>query len=67
MKNLRGLCYDMEKEYSRTLSRLAIPQLMNEIREAQRAEERFRLTAFGLDTSWTPMGEAEGDNEEQSA
>ena len=55
MKNLQGLCYDKDKEYSRAASRIAIPQLMNEInflRDPKQAEERFRLLAFGSDNSW---------------
>lgn len=40
----------MDKEYSRTISRQAIPQLLKEInilREPLRAEQRFRLMATG--------------------
>ena len=58
MKNLQGLCYDMDKEYSRTTSRLAIPQLMNEInflRDPQQAEERFKRMAFGSGVSCAPV------------
>ena len=69
MKNLRGLCYDVDKEYSLEASRLAIPQLMNEmniLRVPQQAEERLRLVAFGSEISWTPMEKVE-ENEEPSA
>jgi len=65
--NLRELCYDMNKEYSRTASRLAIPQLMNEInilRDPQRAEERFEFMALDPGLSWAPIETAEEDNEE---
>ena len=60
----------MDKEYSRTTSGLAIPQLMNEInllRDPRQAEERLRLMAFGSDISWIPMEKAEEDNEESLA
>ena len=70
MSNLRSLCYDMDKEYSRTTSGLAIPQLMNEInllRDPRQAEERLRLMAFGSDISCVPMEKAEEDNEEPLA
>ena len=66
-ENLWELYYDMDKEHSRTASRMAIPQLMNEInflRDPQQAEERLRLMAFGSEISWTPMETAEEDNEE---
>ena len=65
-ENLRGLYYDMDKEHSRTVSGLAIPQLMNEInflRDPQQAEQRLRLMAFGSDISWTPTEKA-GEDEE---
>ena len=45
MRNPRESYYDMDKEYSRVASRLAIPQLINEInvlKDPQQAEERFK-------------------------
>jgi len=48
---LRVLHYNLDKEYSRRISRLAIPQLLDEInvlREPQQAVERFRSLVMGL-------------------
>ena len=44
MPNLRELCYAVDRESSRKASKLAIPQLLNEInvlRQPQEAEQRF--------------------------
>jgi len=46
MQDLRKFWYDMDKDYSRAASRVAISQLKDEInvlREPTQAEERFRL------------------------
>jgi len=70
MEDLQGQCYDMDKEYSRRASALAIPQLTNEInilRDPQQAEERFKLMSLGPDLSGTPMRKVEEDDEESSA
>ena len=50
MENLQETYYNMDKERSRAVSRLAIPQLMKEInvlRDPQQAGVRFKLMAFG--------------------
>ena len=70
IENIRELYYDMDKEYSRVASTLAIPRLVNEInvlRDPQRAVERFRLIALGPYFSGIPMGEVEKDGEEPLA
>lgn len=57
----------MDKEHSHVTSRLAIPQLMNEINflgNPKQAEERFKLMAFGSDISGTSTEKVEEDNEE---
>jgi len=46
MLNLQEYWYDMDKDYSRAASRVAIPQLIDEInvlRDPLQAEKRFRL------------------------
>ena len=65
--NLQELYYDMDKEYSRANSKLALPRLvteMNILRDPQQAAARFKLIASGPELSGTPMEEAEKDNEE---
>ena len=64
--NLRELSCDMDKEHSRTVSRLAIPQLINEInvlRDPQQAAKRFGIMALDPDLSWASMERAEEDVE----
>ena len=70
MANLRELRYGMDKEYSWAASRIAIPQLENEInvrKDPRQAEEQFRIIASDPGPSGTPMGEVEKDNKEPSA
>ena len=64
--NLRGLSCNMDKEYSRTASRLAIPQLINEInvlQDPRQAAQRFGMMALDPDLSWASMERAEEDVE----
>jgi len=60
--NLRVVGYGMDKGYSRAISRLAIPRLLNEInvlREPQQAVERFsRILALDPISSGVPVGNA---------
>ena len=70
VKNLQGVFYDMNREYSRVTSRLAIPQLVNEInvlRDPQQAKERFGLMAFSSETSWITAEKMYEDDKEPSA
>ena len=49
---LKERCYDMDKEYSRVVSMLAVPQLMKEInilRDPQQAVGRFEIMALDRD------------------
>ena len=58
--NLRELSYDMDKDYSRATSRLAIPELINEINVLQnpkQAAKRFGIMALDPDLSREPMEE----------
>jgi len=67
MENIREVYYNMDKEYSRVNSRLALPRLvteMNILRDPQQAVERFRLISSGPGHSGTPTEEAENDNED---
>ena len=70
MENLRELYYNMDKEYSRVNSRLALPRLvteMNVLRDPKQALERFRLIASGPGLSGTSTGQAEKGDEEKLA
>ena len=70
---LQAAYYNMDKEYSRKISRLAIPQLLNEInilKDPQQAERRFKSVVMmdpGILSrpSLTAAAEA-GDEEEPS-
>jgi len=56
--NLREKCYDIDKEYSRSVSGRAIPRLIRDInvlRDPQHAWERFsRILALGSTSSGEP-------------
>ena len=66
---LRVLYYNLDKEYSRKVSRLAIPQLLNEInvlREPQQAAERFKSMVMNPEVLSASMRRAaEVDDEEE--
>jgi len=67
MEQLQEVFCNMGKEYSRAASRLAIPQLLNEInvlRQPQQAERRFRLMNLDPNRCWTIMKKTEGDNKD---
>jgi hypothetical protein len=68
MMNLREVCYGLDKDYSHAASRLAIPQLLNEVnilREPQQAERRFRFMVLDPDLSWALLQEiAENETKE---
>jgi len=52
IENAREKYYNMNKEYSRVVSKLAIPRLVNEmnnLRDPQKAAERFMLISLGLE------------------
>ena len=66
LENIREVYYNMDKEYSRANSALAIPRLvteMNILRDPQQALERFRRIASGPGLSGRPTEEAGKDNE----
>ena len=55
LENIQILWYDIDKEYSRAASKLAIPQLLDEIniiRDPLQAEKRFRHLVVDLDLDW---------------
>ena len=63
---LREVFYNMDKEYSRAVSKLAVPQLIKDInvlRDPEQAEQRFKFMALDLDLPWTPMEKAGEDND----
>jgi len=66
---LRVLFYGLDKEYSRKVSRLAIPQLLNEInvlREPQQAAQRFKSVVMDPDVLVESMRRAaEADDGEE--
>jgi len=52
LTNLLEVCYGMDKDHSRAISRLAIPQLLNEINvigQPRQAAERFKYMVLDLD------------------
>ena len=66
MENIREVYYNMDKEYSRVNSMLALPRLvteMNILRDPQQAVERFRLISLCPGLPGTPTEEAEKDSE----
>ena len=66
-KDLRERWYDMDKNYSRAASRVAISQLLSEInilREPLRAEKRFKLLVSSRDMAQPLRGEVEAGSEE---
>ena len=66
LENVREFYYNMDKEYSRVNSMLAIPRLvteMNILRDPQRALERFMRIALGSGLSGTSTEEAGEDSE----
>ena len=65
--DLRELYYDMDKDRSRKASRLALPQLLNEInviREPQQAGRRIAILASNPDLFRSLMEKASWDNGE---
>ena len=67
LDDLRELWYNMDKDYSRAASRVAISQLMHEInilREPLRAEERFRLLACSHAMAQALPGRVKASSEE---
>jgi len=64
---LRELYYDVDKECSRKASRLALPQLMNEInviREPRQAVQRFKIMALNPDLFRMFMEKVKEENAE---
>ena len=69
MENLREHYFEMDKEYSRMTSMLAIPQLVNEINflgNPKQAEERFRSMACS-DPTRTLIEKVKGDDKKPLA
>ena len=55
LENLQLLWYDLDKEFSRAASKIAIPQLLDEInilRDPLQAEQRFRYLIVNIDLAW---------------
>ena len=64
LTNLRDLCYEMDKGYSQAASKIAIPQLVNEINvfgEPQKAELRFKSMVSDPELYHILMKKAEKD------
>lgn len=67
LTNLREVCYGMDKEHSRAISRLAIPQLLNEINvlgQPRQAEKRFKYMVLDPDLHRKTTEKADKDNEQ---
>ena len=67
MTNLREACYELDKDYSRAVSKLAIGVLLDEgnvLQGPQHAEQLFRLMVTDPDLSWVLLEIAENDNDE---
>lgn len=67
LAGLQESFYDMDKEYARAASEMAIPQLLMEInvtKEPRMAERRFRFMVSDPDLSWAFLLIAEHYDEE---
>ena len=67
MEDLRESWYDLDKDYSRAASRVAIPQLLGEInilRDPLRAEERFGLLVSNQAFAQALLGKFEAGSEQ---
>jgi len=67
LTNLREVCYDMDKEHSRAISRLAIPQLLNKINilgHPRQAAERFKYMVLDPDLYRKRMEKGDEDYEQ---
>ena len=67
MEHLQLLWYDLDKELSRTASKMAIPQLLDEInilRDPLQAKQRFRHMAENIDLSWARIRTVNEDGDD---
>jgi hypothetical protein len=67
MTNLREARYELDKDYSRAVSKLAIGVLLdegNDLKGPQQAEQLFRLMATDPDFCWALLEIVENDNDE---